>query len=149
MDIQEVRRQAEAGSCVNQCVLGLCYLYGIDVDVNYVEAFRLLTAAADQGASRAVLNLGYMHANGFGIPKNAPEAIRMFEAVGKPGDSSDAFLARIELGRIYSNGISVPIDADAALRWYTAAIALAAEDIDSEELREARAYVSRSNPGVW
>lgn len=143
-----MRRKAEAGSCVNQCVLGLCYLHGIDVDVDYKEAFRFLSAAADQGAARAVLNLGYMHAKGLGIPKNVPEAIRLFEAVGRPEDSSDAFLARIELGRIYSAGISVPIDADAALQWYSAAIALAPEGVDSDEVREAKTYVSQSNPGV-
>jgi TPR repeat protein len=148
VDIQEVRRQAEAGSCVNQCVLGLCYLYGNDVDVDYKEAFQFLSAAADQGASRAVLNLGYMYAKGLGIPKNVPEAIRLFEAVGRPEESSVAFLARIELGRIYSAGISVPVDADAARKWYTAAIALASEGVDSDELREAKTYVSQSNPGV-
>ncbi len=148
MDIQEVRRKAEAGSCVNQCVLGLCYLHGINVDVDYKEAFRFLSAAADQGASRADLNLGYMHAKGLGIAKNVPEAIRLFEAVGRPEDSSDAFLARIELGRIYSRGIGVPIDADAALQWYSAAIASAPENVDSDELPEARAYLARSNSGA-
>ena len=62
MDIEEKRRKAEAGSCVAQTTLGISYLYGYDVDVNYVEAFRLLSAAANQGASRAVLHLGIMHA---------------------------------------------------------------------------------------
>ena len=60
-DLNELRQRAESGSCVGQCVLGLHYLYGIDVDVNYAEAFRLLSAAAEQNVSRAVLNLGYMH----------------------------------------------------------------------------------------
>jgi TPR repeat protein len=140
-NIAEMRDKAEAGSCVAQSMLGLCYLYGHDVEVDYKEAFRLLSAAADQGASRAVLNLGHMYAQGLGIPQNVPEAIRLFEAVGKPSSSTDAFAARIELGRVLSRGVGIPIEKDAAFKWYSAAIELAADD-DSEDLREARAYVA-------
>ena len=140
MDIDEMRQRAEAGSCVNQCGLGLRYLYGIDVVVDYVEAFRLLSLAADQGSSRATLNLAYMHAQGLGIPADVPKAIRLFEAVGKPSDSSDAFLARIELGRIYSRGIGIPVDVEKALQWYSAAMDLSSGHDNSEELQEARAY---------
>jgi hypothetical protein len=69
-----------------------------------------------------------------------PEAIQLLEAVARPSDSSDAFVARIELGRIYSSGS----DADNALRWYEAAVGLATEHDDSEDLREARAYIART-----
>ena len=142
VNIAEMRQKAEAGSCVNQCVLGICYLYGNDVERDYKEAFRWLSAAAAQGASRAVLNLGYMYAQGLGIVQNVPEAIRLFTAVAKPADSSDAFAARVELGRVFSKGLGVPADADEALKWYSGVIALATDDEDSEELREARAYVA-------
>src|SRR3979490_989470 len=123
MDIEEKRRRADAGSCVAQTTLGISYLYGYDVEVNYAEAFRFLSAAAKQGASRAVLNLGIMHAKGLGIPQNLPEAIRLFEAVGNPDDSTDAFTARMELGRMYSYGSGTPIDVGKALYWYKSAIA--------------------------
>ena len=66
MDIEEQRRKAEAGSCVAQTILGISYLHGYDVEINYKEAFRLLSAA---GTSRAVLNLGIMHAKGLGFPR--------------------------------------------------------------------------------
>src|SRR5574341_578250 len=113
-----MRRKAEAGSCVNQCALGLRYLHGIDVQVDYKEAFRFLSSAAEQGASRAILNLAYMYSEGQGIQKDVAKAIRMLEAVAGPADSSDAFLARIELGRIYSRGVSVPADPETAHKWY-------------------------------
>lgn len=141
-NIAEMREKAEAGSCVAQSILGLCYLYGHDVEADYKEAFRFLSAAAEQGASRAVLNLGHMYAQGLGVPQNVPKAICLFEAVGKPSSSTDAFAARIELGRVLSRGVGMPIDKDAALKWYSAAIELAADDDDSEDLREARAYVA-------
>jgi TPR repeat protein len=93
LNVAEIRQKAEAGSCVNQCVLGICYLNGHDVELDYNEVFRWLSAAAAQGASRAVLNLGYMHAQGLGIPRNLSEAVRLFTAVATPSDCSDAFAA--------------------------------------------------------
>jgi TPR repeat protein len=142
MNIPEMRRKAEAGSCVAQAGLGACYLYGVDVEIDYQEAFRFLSAAADQGVSRAILNLGHMYAKGLGVPQNVGEAIRLLKAVAGPADSSDAFAARIEHGRIYSRGASVPVESDEAFQWYSAAIALAPADSDSDELREAEAYVA-------
>jgi TPR repeat protein len=126
-------------------MLGLCYLYGHDVEVDYNEAFRFLSAAAEQGASRAVLNLGYMYAQGLGIPQNVPEAVLLFEAVARPASSDDAFAARLELGRLFSSGAGIPVDKDAALKWFSAAIALAADNDDSEDLRQARAYIANSS----
>jgi TPR repeat protein len=96
MNIQELRRGADSGSRADQSVLGLCYLYGLDVQVDYKEAFRLLSLA---GTSRAVTNLARMYADGLGISKDMAEAIRLYKAVGK-----SEFRAQLELGRIYSRG---------------------------------------------
>jgi TPR repeat protein len=137
MDIEDLRRRAEAGSPSARTLLGISYLHGYDVVVNYNEAFKLLSAA---GTSRAVLNLGIMHAKGMGIPQNLHEATRLLEAVALPSDSSDAFAARIELGRLYS----ARSDIKNALKWYEAAVALANNLEDSEDLQEARAYIART-----
>ena len=136
MDIRELRQKAESGSCAAQSILGSCYLDGIDVEADYQEAFRLLSMAASQGASRAVVNLARMHAEGLGTRRNVPEAIRLYKTV-----ANVEFLALVELGRIYSRGLGAPSDPDEALKWYTAA----AESTgigDCEELREAKAYVA-------
>lgn len=142
LDINEMRRKAEAGSCVAQGALGLCYLYGVDVDIDYKEAFRLLSAAANQGASRPTLHLGYMHQEGLGVPVNVPEAIKLFTSVATPSDSSDAFAARIELGRIFSMGLAVPVDETEAQKWYSAALAVVAEDDEPEKIDEARKFMA-------
>lgn len=147
MNIQELRRGADFGSRVDQSVLGLCYLYGVDVQVDYQEAFRLLSLA---GTSRAVANLARMHAEGLGLPKNIAEAIRLYKAVGK-----SEFRAQLELGRIYSRGLGVPTDTVEALRWYSAAAAREDDDCDDdpinaaflgsgtlEEVQEAKAFVA-------
>jgi uncharacterized protein len=143
-DIEEMRRKAESGSCPSQCMLGLCYLRGIDVEVNYQEAFRLLSAAAEQRSSRAVLNLGRMYAQGLGIQQNVPEAIRHFEAVAKPPDSGDAFPARIELGRVFSRGLGGVADRNLALKWYSLALEVAADSDDLAEIKEAREYAEHT-----
>ena len=147
MNIQDLRKGADAGSRVDRAVLGICYLYGIDVEVDYKEAFRLLSLA---GTSRAVTNLALMHAQGLGIPKNMPEAIRLYKTVAK-----SEFRAQLELGRIYSRGIGVPANSDEALIWYSEAAAREADDcVDDpvtgafvgsgtfEEIQEAKAYVA-------
>ena len=144
LNIAELHQKAEAGNCVSQGILGACYLYGYEIDRDYDQAFRWLSAAAAQGASRAVLNLAYMYAQGLGTTQNGPEAVRLLTAVAKPDESSDALIARIELARIYSRGQGISLDADEARKWYSAAIALTKEDEDSEELSEARAYIAQA-----
>ena len=152
MNIQELRRRADSGSRVDQSILGLCYLYGVDVEVDYKEAFRLLSLA---GTSRAVANLALMYADGLGISKDLAEAIRLYKAVAK-----FEFRAQLELGRIYSRGVGVPIDHDEALRWYSAAAAREDDDCVEdpinaafvgsgtfEEVQEAKAYVAKATRG--
>jgi len=141
MNIPDLRQKAESGSVVAQSVLGACYLEGIDVEVDHREAFRLLSAAAGQGASRAVVNLARMHALGLGIPKNLSEAVRLYETAAEAGE----FLAQIELGRIYSRGVGVSANPGAARRWYSAAAAQEASVGECEELQEAKAYVARAS----
>ena len=143
-----MRKRADSGSRVNQSVLGLCYLYGVDVQVDYKEAFRLLSMA---GTSRAVTNLARMYAEGLGIAKDMAEAIRLYKAVGRP-----EFRAQLELGRIYSRGLGVPIDSVEAFKWYSAAADRDDDDVDDpiiaafvgsgtfEEVQEAKAYVANA-----
>ena len=152
MNVQDLRRRADSGSRVDQSILGLCYLYGVDVEVDYKEAFRLLSLA---GTSRAVANLALMYAEGLGISKDLAEAIRLYKAVAK-----FEFRAQLELGRIYSRGVSVPTDHDEALRWYSAAAAREDDDCVEdpinaafvgsgtfEEVQEAKAYVANATIG--
>lgn len=103
-----------------------------------IRAFRLLSESASAGASRSLVNLARMYAEGLGIPKDLTEAIRLYQAAAKAGE----FLAQIELGRIYSRGLGISPDPDAALKWYSAAAAQQGRVGDCEELREARAYLA-------
>jgi TPR repeat protein len=148
MDIPDLTKKAESGSVVAQSVLGTCYLYGRDVEINYKEAFRLLAAAAEQGASRAVVNLGRMFAEGLGIPKNLPEAIRHYRAVERV-----EIRAQLELARIYSRGLGVPADSKAARKYYSFVVGAGnvVEDsttaafvgaVTTNEIDEAKSYLA-------
>jgi uncharacterized protein len=77
--------------------LGTCYLEGVEVQIDHKEAFRLLSAAAKQGASRAMANLAYMYAKGPGTTKNLQEAVPLYEQAAEAGE----FLAQVELARMY------------------------------------------------
>jgi TPR repeat protein len=115
-------------------------LDGVDIAVDYKEAFRLLSIAADRGAPRAMANLARMYAEGLGLPKDLPQAVHLYEKAAKTGE----FLAQIELGRIYSRGLGVAADPEAAIRWYSAAAAQEGRVEKCEELEEAKAYVART-----
>jgi TPR repeat protein len=120
-------------------ILGISYLEGSGVDVNYDEAFRLLSEAAAQGASRAIVYLASMYAEGRGVPANALEAIRLYEVSAKAGE----FFSQIELGRIFAQGIGIPADPISARKWYSVALQQADRVKGCDpELHEAKIYVT-------
>jgi uncharacterized protein len=117
---------------------GVCFFEGTEVEVGNQKAFRFLSAAADQGGSRAMFNLARMHADGLGIPRNPDETIRLYESIEEA-----EFLAAIEVGRIYSRGVGVAIDEANASQRSLAAVALKDHVPDCDELREAKAYFNK------
>jgi TPR repeat protein len=137
MNIADLQKKAQNGSVVAQTILGTCYLEGVNVEINYVEALRLLSAAAERRAPRAMSNLARMYAEGLGTTSNLREAIRLYEAAAEAGE----FEAQIQLARIYSRGTSGKSDPQEALRWYSAAISQAGEIGECPELQEAEGYV--------
>ena len=140
MRISELGQKAERGNAVAQTALGVCYLEGIDVEVDDNKALRLclLSAAADQGVPRAKTNLARMCAEGVGTAKKLPEAVRLYEKVAEAGE----FVAQVELARIYARGVHVPANAEAARKWYAAAAPQKTSVGNCEKLEEAMAYVT-------
>ena len=148
MDITDLQRKAESGSVVAQSVLGICYLYGRDVKTDYERAFQLLSAATEKGASRAVVNLARMYAEGLGIPRDISKAVRLYEAVAKVERR-----AQLELARIYARGEGVTCDPQRALKWYSE-VASREDGVDDQgtgvfagavtfdEIEEAKAYLA-------
>jgi uncharacterized protein len=143
MDLLELRRKAKSGNCASQSILGCYYLYGGDgIAVDYEQALRFLSAAGDQGASRAIANLAYMYERGLGTPQDLTKAIQLYERVGNV-----EFFAAVALGRIFCKGLGVPTSPERALQWYSVAAAFEGRVADCEELNEARAYVAKGQGG--
>jgi TPR repeat protein len=138
MDIDDLTNRAESGDVVAQGVLGICYFNGTDVEIDYSKAFRLLSAAADRGASRPIAYLGRMYAEGLGVPRVLSTARVLYERAARRGE----FLAQVELGRMYSQGATDVADHESALKWYLEALKQEDRVYDCEELREAKAYVA-------
>jgi hypothetical protein len=101
-DLLEIRRKAEKGSVANQGYLGWAYLYGCEIEINYQEALRWLTAAAYEGrAARPFVHLGRMYEHGLGVPRDIkdhnPDAAAFSGAVTP---------AEVEEARAYLRGRS-------------------------------------------
>jgi len=135
---------ADPGNVVSQGFLGIMYLHGDDgVPQNYGEAFRLLTKAADQGASRPCVWLGTMYEGGMGIPVDLERARRLYQRGAERGE----LFGCVFLARLLASGRLGSVDQSGALRWYRAALSLSGV-AHCVELDEARAYVqSRSEEG--
>ncbi len=142
LNLVDLKSKAETGNSAAQAILGITYLYGTDgIEVDYTQAYRWLSAAAEKGVSRAIANLASMYEGGLGIQKDTAKAKHLYERVGRV-----EFMAALALGRIYSSGVDVPQDPVKAFRWYSAAVEFEADILDCDELREARAYIRTSVP---
>lgn len=61
--------------------IGLAYLGGIDVEVDYARAVELITDAAESGLLEAIEKLVIMYNEGEGVPRNRQMAIKWQERV--------------------------------------------------------------------
>ena len=131
--------QADPGNVVSQGFLGIMYLQGRDgVPRNYEEAFRLLTKAAAEGASRPSVWLGTMYEGGLGIPVDLKKARQLYQRGAERGE----LFGCIFLARLLASGRLGSVDRGGALQWYGVALGLS-NVADCAELYEARAYVRK------
>ena len=76
-------------------------------------------ACADQGYARAQYNLGGMYFNGYGVPKDDVEAVRLYRLAADQGYVD----AQFNLGGMYFNGYGVPKDNVKTYMWMSLAAA--------------------------
>jgi uncharacterized protein len=81
---------------------------------DYATALQLLRPLADSGDARAQFNLGYLYANGWGVPQDYTEAVSWYRKAADQGLPA----AQHYLGIAYANGDGVPQDDAEAARWY-------------------------------
>ena len=74
---------------------------------------------ADSGDAAAQYALGWMYANGEGVPMDAAKAVEWCQKAAAQGEA----FAQLRLGWMYANGEGVPKDAAKAAEWYQKAAA--------------------------
>ena len=100
---------------------------------------------AEAGDAIAQYNLGLMHKNGWGVPQDYAEAVKLYRLAAEVGDVN----AQYNLGVMYANRWGVPQDYSFAYMWINLAAAQGdelaqmnrdtmANDTTSEQLAEAQ-----------
>lgn len=140
MDIQKLEASASKGSAVAQTILGIAYLEGLEIEVDYAKALNWLSKAAEQGAPRALMHLGRMYEDGLGTIEDIEKARTFYERSANAGE----FLACISLGRLYraGKGMQLRRSEKKALYWYSRALEMRHQVAECPELFEATTFVN-------
>lgn len=77
--------------------LGLAYLNGIDVEINYEKGVRMIERAAQRDELRAIRKLIAIYEEGLGLPSNLPEAIFWTKRLAALDPCEEAFQKCAEL----------------------------------------------------
>jgi TPR repeat protein len=107
--LEPLRRAAEGGQSKAQCCLASCYLNGLGVSKNEVEAAKWYRKAAEQGVAEAQFWLGVYYSQWLG----AAEGARWYRKAAEQGHAG----AQNNLGFCYADGDGVPKDCVEALKW--------------------------------
>lgn len=112
-------------------LIGLAYLNGVDVEVNFVQAVSLITAAAGNGLVEAMENLAVMYHEGKGVARDYSAALawrkEAADALRKSDDRLHFFYALCELYDAYTE---LSMQKEAAV--VSAEMAGLAEDLGEE-----------------
>jgi TPR repeat protein len=132
-----------------------CRLYeGTGGKVDWVEAARLLTQAAEKNHPKAQVLLAFMLANGFGLEKDeeaaqgwAARGLAGTKAMAARGDAAAQWL----LGAMFCKGWAGPGNQDEAIDWFRKAaqqnLALAQHELGSVYLERSRGKKETWNLG--
>lgn len=81
--------------------------------LDYARAREIISPLAQMGSAEAQQLLGFMYANGEGIPQDSTQAVRWFSLAAEQGRHD----AQLALGIMYRDGAGVSKDRDLALKW--------------------------------
>ena len=86
---------------------------------DYAAAVAIFGRLAEHGNVKAEWYLGYMYANGYGVPQNFVEAAKWLRLASEEGYPPAQYL----LGLMYDKGQGVPQDYVEAYKWLDLAVA--------------------------
>ena len=84
---------------------------------DYAAAHRIFLKEAQKGSANAQYKLGYMYANGQGVPRDDRESVKWYRIAAEKGSAA----AQYNLAIMYEEGRGVMQDEREASRWYKSA----------------------------
>jgi hypothetical protein len=124
------RRLSEHGDIIAEYNLGLMYLAGQGVPLDYSQAARWFRKAASRGDAPAQYNLGHIYQQGQGVKRDAVEAAMWYRKSAEQG----YVYAQNALGFMYGAGDGIPANQVEAYLWLS--LAAAAGDDDAAAYRD-------------
>jgi uncharacterized protein len=106
---------------------------------DYAAAVAIFGPLAERGDPRAEAYLGFMYANGYGVPQNYIEAAAWLRAASERGDAT----AQFWLGLMYDKGQGVPQNYVEAYKWLDLAVARASGRDRDDWIRIRNAIASK------
>lgn len=117
----DIKQKAEQGDAEAQFMMGISYktglagmIAGTGAKVDYKEALKWFTKAAEQGDGRACNEIGLIYANGWDVRKDPKEAFKWFHESAKHGIAP----GMNNLGRLYELGYGTRKNFGEAFKWY-------------------------------
>ena len=108
------RTAARQGNAAAQRTLGICYMYGDDVEQNSREAVFWYGKAAKQGNADAQWRLGVCFENGEGTGQNYDTAVTWYRKAAERGVAD----AQFRLAQCFKRGNGTKKDLNEAAKWY-------------------------------
>lgn len=127
-DIDQLKREAEAGKAAAQVNLALAYMNGTGVSRDYAQAAIWVRKAADQGFPGPQFMLGNLYVNGQGVLQDYKEAAVWFRKAAEQGHPQSL----VVLGVMHREGSGVPKDFIAAHKWFNLGAALSTTGEDQK-----------------
>jgi uncharacterized protein len=126
---------ASKGFAMAEYNLGVMYLYGRGVPIDYAAARGWLIKASDHGVPRAKFQLGRLYEKGLGVPLDMNEAKRLYrDGTEQARSSVDA-----NSGTLFVNSESITLEFAQSREWYLGA---AAKGDAEAQLNAGRLYAT-------
>lgn len=114
INIEEFLKQAQGGDASAQCVLGMCFCKGINVNQSNEEAVKWIRLSADQGFAAAQDMLAFFYENGTGVTLSYEESAKWYRKAAEQGYAN----SQSQLAYCYAKGIGVQQSYEEAAVWY-------------------------------
>ncbi len=105
---------------------------------DYATALQEFKPLAEQGDARAQFTLGFIYANGLGVPQDYAKAATWYRKAAEQGNA----IAQFNLGFIYDEGRAVPQDYVRAHMWFNLAASRSEPGADQDRAVKNRGIVA-------